>query len=79
MTDKQKKILIESYNKLANVFPHLVIIVSEKETLGNEIQPDPNLFWSGGYVNARYLIHDATDKINRRKFNKVTPERKNEK
>ena len=73
MTTRQIRSLIRVYDELVKMFPHFVIIVSEKETLGNDIQPDPNLFWHGGYVNARYLIHDAADKISRRKFNKVAP------
>ncbi len=79
MTEKQIKTLVKTYDELSKSFAHVVIIVSEKETLSNNIIPDPNLYWSGGYVGARYLIHDATDKISRRKFNSVTPKVKNEK
>ncbi len=75
MTEKQTKSLLNIYKELEKIFPHFVIIVCEKEQLGNEIQPDPNLFWSGGHVFAKHLINDAADKIARRKFNKVTPER----
>ncbi len=83
MTEKQIKTLVKVYDELSKSFAHLVIIVSEKETLASDILPDPNLFWSGGYVGARYIIHDAVDKIARRKFNSVSPNqllrKKNEK
>ena len=74
MTKIQKNVLIKVYNELKDTFPHIVIIVSEKEQLDNSILPDPSLFWHGGYVAARYLISDAVDKISRRKFNRISPE-----
>ncbi|HEX9232712.1 MAG TPA: hypothetical protein VF849_01550 [Blattabacteriaceae bacterium] len=73
MTEKQKKILVYAYNELSEVFPHLVIIVSEKEIPNSIHHPDPNLFWFGGYIAAKHLIQDAGEKILRRKLTKVAP------
>lgn len=75
MTEKQKAALVRAYEELSHNFSHLVIIVSEKELTTDTILPDPNLFWNGGYVYARYLIHDAADKIARRKFTHVSPKK----
>mgnify|MGYP001607908943 FL=1 len=73
MTKDQLHALVTSYDALEESFPHIVIIVSEKEATGDEILPDPSLFWAGGYASAKHLIHDAADKILRRKFSQVSP------
>ncbi len=75
MTDRQVKELARIYRELQTLFDHYVIIVADKERNNNEILPDPNLFWYGGYVNAKHMINDAVDKIDRRKFRQVSPDK----
>ena len=75
MTEKQTQGLIKIYKELQSLFDHFVVIVADKEKNNNEILPDPNLFWYGGYVNAKHLVDDAAEKIDRRKFRQVSPER----
>lgn len=75
MTEKQVKALVKIYNEMAIIFDHFVIITADKERDHGEILPDPNLFWYGGYVNAKYMIDDAAGKIDRRKFRQVSPEK----
>ena len=71
--DRKLRTLVEVYELLEKHFDHFVIIVSDKEKVGNDILPDPLLFWMGGHIVAKHLIQDAREKILRRKLNRCSP------
>ena len=73
--DSKLRALVEVYEKLEKHFDHFVVITADKEKIGDDILPDPNLFWSGGHVMAKHLIQDAREKILRRKLNRSSPKK----
>src|SRR6267154_590893 len=74
MKESQQRALELAFATLEDEFEHFLIIVSDKEKLGDLMSEEPSVCWQGGKRIASYMANNAIDVIKFRSVNRCPPQ-----
>lgn len=73
MTEAQELALASAFMLLENAFDHVLIAVRETEKVGELMQPDCEISWTGGLVSATFMAHQSLKKMDYSKHGRRPP------